>query len=187
MNPFTFIFDQPAGFSDRDFEVLANGLDQASVGGIGSGEVTVETDAATIAVTFDGIDVAAAVAILENVRDRVGPPIAVEEEDPELVGTEEIARRLDRSRQSIDQLVRGERGPGTFPRPIATASRAKVFSWPEVAAWAHDNFDASPPLPLESLLISALNARLRAFQAERRLTPADRSVVVELERVLQVS
>jgi hypothetical protein len=41
----------------------------------------------------------------------------------------ELADRIGRSRQSIDQLARGERGPGGFPAPVARrGARSTLFN-----------------------------------------------------------
>ena len=46
--------------------------------------------------------------------------------DPdELVWASEIAERTGRTRQSIDQLIKGQRGPGGFPAPATGATRTR--------------------------------------------------------------
>jgi len=56
--------------------------------------------------------------------------------DPdELVWASEIASRTGRSRQSIDMLIRGRRGPGDFPAPASHATRNPLWRWSEVDAW----------------------------------------------------
>lgn len=57
-------------------------------------------------------------------------------EPSDLVTSAEIARRLDRSRQSIQQLVSGARGDGDFPLPIAgVTAKTMLWSWQEVTGW----------------------------------------------------
>src|SRR5437762_2493686 len=56
--------------------------------------------------------------------------------DPdELVWASEIAQRTGRSRQSVDQLIKGQRGPGNFPAPARHATRNPLWRWSEVEAW----------------------------------------------------
>lgn len=56
-----------------------------------------------------------------------------------LVTLAEIARRIDRSRETVSKYASGGRGPGRFPRPAVQASRqATVFYWGEVADWLAD-------------------------------------------------
>lgn len=58
----------------------------------------------------------------------------------------EVAERLGRSRQSIGQLVRGVRGPGGFPAPIARHGTPNpLWSWYEVDAWFRDYEPGSVP------------------------------------------
>ena len=65
------------------------------------------------------------------------PGIRVERLEPdELVYAAEIADRVGRSRQSVDQLVKGERGPGGFPLPATHADRRNpLWRWSEVEDW----------------------------------------------------
>ncbi|MFQ5845167.1 MAG: GTPase RsgA, partial [Planctomycetota bacterium] len=57
-------------------------------------------------------------------------------EPDDLVTASEIARRARRSRQSIQQLVEGTRGPGGFPPPVSSLTkRSPIWRWAEVAQW----------------------------------------------------
>lgn len=57
-------------------------------------------------------------------------------EPSDLVTSAEIARRLNRSRQSIQQLIAGDRGPGGFPLPIGgVTTKTLIWSWVEVLGW----------------------------------------------------
>jgi len=48
----------------------------------------------------------------------------------------EIAKRVGRTRQSIGLLVRGDRGSGGFPAPVARhGSPNPLWSWAHVEAW----------------------------------------------------
>jgi predicted DNA-binding transcriptional regulator AlpA len=56
--------------------------------------------------------------------------------DPdELVRASEIAARTGRSRQSVDQLIKGQSGPGGFPLPASHATRNPLWRWSEVEDW----------------------------------------------------
>jgi|GEM_PF-5751111 len=69
----------------------------------------------------------------------------------DLVATSDIARRLDRSRESVRQLVTGESGPGGFPHPEAVvASGTKVWQWFDVYEWllTHEYVEVSDPRPI---------------------------------------
>jgi hypothetical protein len=54
---------------------------------------------------------------------------------PAFVSAADVADRIGRSRQSVGQLARGERGPGGFPVPVNPGGRAEHYAWPEVVEW----------------------------------------------------
>lgn len=57
-------------------------------------------------------------------------------QDDDWLNASEIAQRVGRTRQSIGLLVRGQRGPGGFPAPVARhGSPNPLWSWAEVEAW----------------------------------------------------
>ena len=57
-------------------------------------------------------------------------------EDDDWLTASEIATRVGRTRQSIGQLVRGDRGPGGFPAPVARHGLPNpLWSWSDVEAW----------------------------------------------------
>jgi len=56
--------------------------------------------------------------------------------DDDWLTASEIATRVGRTRQSIGQLVRGDRGPGGFPAPVARHGLPNpLWSWSDVEAW----------------------------------------------------
>lgn len=56
--------------------------------------------------------------------------------DDDWVTAAEIAHRVGRTRQNIGQLVRGARGPGGFPAPVARQGTSNsLWSWAEVETW----------------------------------------------------
>jgi len=56
-------------------------------------------------------------------------------EPDQFVWAAEIAERVGRSRQSVDQLIKGQRGGGDFPPPVAGSARNPLWRWSEVQAW----------------------------------------------------
>jgi hypothetical protein len=61
-------------------------------------------------------------------------------EPSDLVTSAEIARRLERSRQSVQQFITGSRGDGKFPMPIAgVTAKTMLWSWLEVTRWLLEN------------------------------------------------
>ena len=74
---------------------------------------------------------------IENVEGAGYRVVRVEPED--LVTAAEIARRWHRTRASVSSLISGERGPGTFPRPISYVdTKSPLWRWSEVTRWLSD-------------------------------------------------
>ncbi len=82
-------------------------------------------------------------------------------EPDQLVWASEIADRVGRTRQSIDQLVKAQRGPGGFPAPVSGNVRNPLWRWAEVEAWfaayEHREIDTERPA-----VIGAINGALEA-------------------------
>lgn len=75
-------------------------------------------------------------AIDDVERASIGASVIRVAQDDDWLTASEIAKRVGRSRQSIGQLVRGDRGPGGFPAPIAREGLANpLWAWVEVEAW----------------------------------------------------
>ena len=87
--------------------------------------------------------------------------------DPdELVWASEIASRTRRSRQSVNQLVKGQRGPGGFPPPASHATRNPLWRWSQVEGW-FAKYEGRPPGVERPVLIGAINGALQARNALR--------------------
>lgn len=97
----------------------------------------------------------------------------------------EVAERVGRTRQSIGQLVRGDRGPGGFPAPIARrGSPNPLWNWIEVAAWFSTYEPAAVPESrptLSSDFLAEVNDRLDL--RERRQHAPDAPWRAELDEV----
>ncbi len=58
----------------------------------------------------------------------------------DLVTQADIARRMGRTRQLVNQYVTGARGPGSFPAPASNLSDGgPLWYWREVAQWLWQN------------------------------------------------
>jgi hypothetical protein len=82
-------------------------------------------------------------------------------EPDQLVWASEIADRIGRTRQSVDLLVKGQRGPGGFPAPVSGNVRNPLWRWADVEAWfaayEHREIDTERPA-----VIGAINGALEA-------------------------
>ncbi|MGH8990853.1 MAG: helix-turn-helix transcriptional regulator [Acidimicrobiia bacterium] len=87
--------------------------------------------------------------------------------DPdELVWASEIAERTGRTRQSVDQLIKGQRGPGGFPAPATHATRNPLWRWPEVETW-FAAYEGREPDTERSTVLGAINGALQARHSLR--------------------
>jgi hypothetical protein len=133
---------------------------------------------------FDRLAASLAEAVLSAILDvhRAGYEVLRVEPD-DLVTASEIARRLSRTRESVRQLMRGDRGPGGFPPPVSSVSgTSRLWSFLEVVAWFVDfhTDSATDPALLESArFVATVNAAL----ARRRREPSP-AAVSEMEEVL---
>lgn len=87
-------------------------------------------------------------------------------EPDELVWAAEIAERTGRTRQNVDQLVRGQRGPGGFPPPASHATRNPLWRWSDVEAW-FASYEGRDPETERALVVSGLNGALQARHSLR--------------------
>jgi hypothetical protein len=111
---------------DRLFEA---GLDDGTFGEI-DGMPVAEFDRE--APSFEEAVVSAIQGIERTVPEL--PVIRVAPDD--LVTATAIAQRTGRTRQSINQLIAGDRGPGGFPAPLAHVdAKTRVWRWTEVSEW----------------------------------------------------
>ncbi|MGW0081210.1 hypothetical protein [Streptomyces sp. NPDC003393] len=64
--------------------------------------------------------------------------------DRDLVDASEIARRTDRSRESIRQIIHGERHKReAFPTPLGAPNGKRIWEWGVVNEWLHRNIPGS--------------------------------------------
>ncbi|MGA2796264.1 MAG: hypothetical protein ABSE63_01665 [Thermoguttaceae bacterium] len=79
-------------------------------------------------------------ALQSAIRDvRKAGFTAIRIEPDDLVNASEIARRVNRSRESVRQLVTGVRGPGGFPPPMSSVTKSSpLWRWTEVVKWFAD-------------------------------------------------
>ena len=89
--------------------------------------------------------------------------------DPdELVWASEIAERTGRTRQSVEMLIKGKRGPGGFPAAWSHSTRNPLWRWSDVERW-FAGYEGREPAVDHSAVIEAING---ALQARLALTEA---------------
>ena len=103
-----------------------------------------------------------AIADVESVEGLVALHV-----DPDhLVWASEIAERLGRTRQSVDLLIKGQRGPGGFPAPASHATRNPLWRWSEVEAW-FEAYEGRPADTERAAVLGAINGALQARRSAR--------------------
>lgn len=119
--------------------------------------------------------VLSAIADLESV-DGVRP-VRVESDD--LATAAAIAKRVGRTRQSINQLITGARSDGDFPPAVPWVAGAKLYEWPAVASWFSEHLPEVELTPGEDAeFITAINGALTARHQLRRLREPDERVAM---------
>lgn len=134
----TYNFTLVLGPSPQIDEEIANKLFEA-----GCDDTLVGMRYGVSIMEFDREAASFCVAVMSAIEDvkRADSRLHVCRIEPEdLVSMSEIARRCDRSRESIRQLVIGRRGPRNFPSPIhGVATKSPLWSWAQVAPWLADH------------------------------------------------
>jgi hypothetical protein len=123
----------------------------------------------------------AVVAALEDVERAIPAVRVLALESEDLVSQADIAQRQGRSRESISLLVKGERGPGTFPRPRYFVADRGLWRWQDVVKW----FDAYEGRQVElrhDVFIDAVNAVLAVRNSQPALQPTEVSALRRLAR-----
>jgi hypothetical protein len=179
---FTLILSGVSGLTEEVADALFEaGCDDALLG-IRDGVVFLDFDREA-----PSLREAALSAIADVEGAGVGAAVTRVEPD-ELVTMAEIARRLGRSRESVRQLVTGERGPGHFPPPVANLTqKSPIWRWADVEPWFRENVgsgakskptlkQASAELPTVASLgtVAAINAALELRRHVKDVNEATR-------------
>lgn len=86
----------------------------------------------------------------------------------EYANASDIATRLGRSRQSVSQLIRGQRGPGGFPSPAHLSSgNVASYAWTEVVEWLSEHGFDTCVTPAETAVFNAASSFNALLQLQR--------------------
>lgn len=162
--------------------VIADGH-LAALGDCGGDGATVTTrgDVSFVAFTTRAATVLDAIVAAIAAVDAIDGLEVVHAGPDDLVGTSEIAERTGRTRQSVDLLIKGQRGPGGFPSPADHATRNALWRWTEVETW-FAGYEGRPPDTERSVVLGAINGALQArhFLRGAQKAAALRTAVEEL-------
>lgn len=135
--------------TEFDFTLLLDGIDKITPE-VEDALFTAGCDDATISLRFGRMYLTfsrlaaslkdAIISAIKNVRESGIDTAVLRVDQCDLVNQSEIARRIERSRQLVNQYIRGARGPGGFPAPACNITEgALLWNWYEVALWLWEN------------------------------------------------
>lgn len=103
----------------------------------------------------EGRSLAAAIASAVRDVEKVPGLEAVGVVRDDAVTLLDIARRTQRTYESVRLLAAGQRGPGRFPEPrLVTTGGERVWDWPDVAAWLRDELGQQVETPPPELALA---------------------------------
>lgn len=178
MNEFSFTLALDAsGLNDTEIKTLYRAVPDATA--------SERNERAYVGVDRQAPDFpTAVVTAIEDVERALAVRVlALQPED--LVGQADIAERRGRSRESISQLVQGERGPGSFPQPRYFVADRALWRWRDVEKW-FDAYEERPSEARHDAFIDAVNAVLSVRRSQPALDPEEIKAMRRLARVLQV-
>jgi transcriptional regulator with XRE-family HTH domain len=119
----------------------------------------------------------AILSAIADVRRAEAGVVVAQVDESHLVTQAEIARRSGRSRQSINQLVSGERGPGGFPPPVChLAEDMPLWDWSDVSGWMSPLGMVGPDCEQNASEIAVINVALERQRQQSRSPSLVRSV-----------
>ena len=162
----------------------SNSLDDSQIsalyGSVPDSTASERNERAYVGIDRQAADFATAVVTAIEDVERVLPAVRVVALEPEdLVSQADIAQRQGRSRESISQLVKGERGPGTFPRPRFFVADRALWRWQDVERWFAEYQGGRTQLDHDAF-IEAVNAILAVRHRENLLAPTEVSALRRL-------
>ncbi|MEX1042391.1 MAG: hypothetical protein WDZ51_17290 [Pirellulaceae bacterium] len=178
--------------AEFEFTLILSGLtdfDDAMVDQLveaGCDDATVAQRYGRVYITFARETSSHQEAILTAIRDihraNIGATV-MRIEDCNLITPAEIARRLGRSRQNLDQYIKGTRGPGGFPAPACNITEgAPLYYWCEVAFWANLHDLLSDQANIQAQEIATINTILE-LSHQQRIVP---TIAEKLIREMQI-
>lgn len=175
MNEFSFTLALDAsGLSDSQINALYNTVPDSTA--------SERNERAYVGFDRDASDFATAVvSAIEDVERALSGVRVLALEPEDLVSQADIAQRRGRSRESISQLVQGERGPGNFPRPRYFVADRGLWRWRDVESW-FDAYEGRHPQIRHDAFIDAVNAVLAVRHSQPALGSTELSALRRLAR-----
>jgi hypothetical protein len=177
---------------EHDFALILTGISKLSpdvenaLFESGCDDATISVRSGRVFLTFSRNAPSLGKAILSAIRDVTNAEIGAQVlrvDDCNLVTQAEIARRIGRTRQLVNQYISGVRGPGGFPAPTCEINEgALLWRWCEVASWLRQNMMIKENALRAAEEVAVINSVFE-FLYHRKLNP---DLVLELFSDLKV-
>lgn len=166
--------------TEFDFTLLLGGVDKISQD-VEDALFTAGCDDATISLRYGRIYLTfsraaaslkdAIISAIKNVRESGIDATILRVDQCDLVTQSEIARRVHRSRQLVNQYINGGRGPGGFPAPACSVTEnAPLWYWYDVAIWLWKNNMIKEEDVREAQELAVINSVLE-LERQRQISP----------------
>lgn len=166
--------------TEFDFTLLLDGIDEITsdvedaLFVAGCDDATISLRFGRLYLTFSRSAVSHTQAILGAIKDvrKSGIDATVLRVDQcNLVTQAEIARRIPRSRQLVNQYISGARGPGGFPAPACNITDGvPLWYWCEVAYWLWENNIIKEGDSRDAQELTVINSVLE-LERQQRVSP----------------
>lgn len=162
---------------EYEFDLVLTGVDglgrdqEDALFEAGCDDATIGVKSGRVRLSFARAAPSRKAAILSAIRDvrkaNIGARV-LKVNDGHLVTQSEIAHRIGRTRQLVNQYVTGARGPGGFPAPACrVAEGVTLWQWCEVADWLWRNGMIGEEHRCDSRDVSAINSVLDFVQHQQ--------------------
>ena len=166
--------------SEYDFTLILTGItdfDETTVDRLfeaGCDDSTVAKRSGRVYITFsreaESLTDAVFSAIDDVNRSGIGAKV-LRVDDCNLITQAEVARRLGRTRQNIEQYAKGSRGRGGFPAPACNLTEGvPLYYWCEVAYWANKTGMLTDEANKNAQAIATLNMILE-LEHQKEIVP----------------
>ena len=173
---------------EHEFTLLLDGVSEVNTG-IEDALFEAGCDDATISVRFGRVYLTfsrtassikdAIISAIRDIRKANINAVVLRVDVCDLVTQADIARRIGRSRQLVNQYLTGARGPGAFPAPACNITDgAPLWYWCEVADWLWQSNMIKESVLREAREVVAIN-RVLEWEHQRQVEPGLTKEIVD--------
>lgn len=174
--------------TEYDFTLLLGGISEITddiaqkLDEAGCDDATLSQRSGRVYLSFSRRSTSMKNAIMSAIQDVLNADVGAtidRIDECSLVTQADIARRIGRTRQLVNQYINGLRGPGYFPPPACNiVDGVPLWYWCEVAYWLFDNNLIKEEDLRDAQEVAAIN-RVLEFAYQRRTKPELTNEVVK--------